>query len=231
MIIIFSMADYLLTAIIVALVFAFPLIKALSLCPMDEIILPCICQHRTAFTNITCKGEGKDIVSGLENIGKIWFGANLLTLQSNSITVLKKKQFGLMEIISLRLFTPNLRLIDSDAFRTMERRLRELLIFESIIENIDDVLPSLTDIFRLNTLLINKSPMLKGISDNAFTNNFKGDFLTVLNLDNNNIASIGDNAFSGLTRLKILSLNNNKLTSFAGSYIPEGNYITDIMLQ
>lgn len=201
-------------------------------CPRPEDMVPCTCVRPRGYTNVTCKGPLKDIKEGVKILSARWMGVDRLNIISDDVTVLGRRHFGMADIHLLELYTPNLRTIDPQAFRTMERDFNRLRIHQSSINMLTDVLPALKEIFRFQELAINNSPNLKDIPNDAFTGAFQNPFLYILNLNSNAIRTVGDQAFFSLTGLQYLSLKENKITFLSPSAVhPIANRIRSIDLQ
>lgn len=205
---------------------------AWSGCPKPEDMLPCTCARPKGYTNVTCKGSLKEINDGIKILSARWMGVDELNLISSEIKVLGKRHFGMADVHILKLFTPNLRTIDPEAFRTMERDFYELIIFKSSIAMLSDVIPSLKEVFRLRLLQINNSPRIEDIPNDAFTGAFENNALLILNLNDNAIKSVGDDAFSSLLVLRYLYLESNKIKFISPTAIrPPNSYIREIHLE
>lgn len=193
-------------------------------CPRPEDMLPCICSRPRGYTIVTCSGDKTKVSDGLKTMAKLHISSDQLVLTSPNLEIITSKFLGHANTHKLDLYTPMLTVINSDAFRTMEREFFYLRIFGSALKGIEEVLPALKEIFNVREITITKSPKIEAIPSHAFLGKLDTPSgLKIVILSHNNIKTIGEQAFSSLTGLEQLVLDNNAIASFHPTAIPSSS--------
>lgn len=186
---------------IVLFAVSFALVAADDSCPAAAEISPC-----------TCDGEGLNCMGArtLEEVRKAfrakfkYGGVRSVWVQGTPITDIPGDLFGNVKSQQFYVEVNDVASLDFNAFSASKKTLATLSLFGNKLDKLD--YSGLQQYERLNILNLGRNK-ITSIPDRAF--NSKS--ISAIILAQNQISSIGMNAFSGVTNLEKLELSLNRL--------------------
>jgi len=198
-------------------------------CPPVEEIEPCICfADHINEVSIYCVGHeinDKTIIPVIENINKYLLLnpqtlLKLFRIERTSITSMDNQVFEIMPFIQIEIYDN--QLLDLGTFSETKlfasfNTMKSFYASNNGLMNSDgNQLVSLFSGLPALQYLTIKEHKIKKISKNSFSNEDQYS-LRFVDLSNNQISSIGDNAFYGLLNLVYLNLGNNNLKALSAN--------------
>ncbi|CAM1322755.1 Uncharacterised protein r2_g3126 [Pycnogonum litorale] len=188
----------------------------------------CVCKHQTQFdvngtkpvlkcqgNNISLisktLGSSSDKISGIFGTIRIWDAFSKIVNPNLLATI---------NVPIIMLYLPKVNKLDIRTFSGQENNIEILVIFENLLSKIP--IAAIKNLEKLSELRIIDALNIEEIEEKCFhyLSPATIDSLSYFQLDNSSLRSIGSDAFSALTNLRVLRLTKCKLETFSSGVLP-----------